>query len=67
MTRIKPEEVVEELSFQFRRALSLAVTEILPGAQFDEHELFRAFRRAVHRKCNPWENIKDSSVEIDKS
>jgi hypothetical protein len=63
MARVKPEEIVEDLDSEFRRALSDAVKEVLPAAQFDEYELFRAFKRAVRRKCNTWERVGDSHVE----
>jgi len=64
MARIKPEEIVDDLSSEFRRALSDAVSEVLPGASFDEYELFRAFKRAVRRKCGTWERVRDSHVEV---
>lgn len=64
MARVKPEELVDELSFQFRKALALTVSEMFPGIQFDERELFRAFRKAIHRKCNSWENVNDSIVSV---
>jgi len=48
-----------------RNALEAAVKEVLPDAgSFDRYELFRAFRRAVGRKCNTWESIPDSDVEM---
>ena len=64
MARIKPEEIVDDLSSEFRRALSDAVSEVLPGVPFDEHELFRAFKRAVRRKCSTWERVRDWHVEV---
>ena len=63
MARIKAEDIVDDLSSEFRRALADAVREVVPGAQFDEHQLFRAFKRAVGRKCNTWESVNDSHVE----
>jgi len=64
MARIKPEEIVADLSSEFRRALSDAVSEVLPGLSFDEYDLFRAFKRAIRRKCNTWERVRDSHVEV---
>jgi hypothetical protein len=64
MARVNPEEIVGDLSSEFRRALAEAVTEVLPDAQFDEHELFRAFKRAVARKCSRWERVSDNYVEL---
>ena len=65
MARIQPDEIVDELSSEFRRALEDAVNEVIPNANFDSHELFRAFKRAVRRKCSNWERVSDRYVEID--
>ena len=65
MARINPEEIVDDLSSEFRRALEDAVLEILPNAEFDRSELFRAFKRAVRRKCSTWETVSDHHVEKD--
>lgn len=64
MARVKPEEIVEHLDSEFRRALAAAVHQILPSAQFNEHQLFRAFKREVGRKCSTWEHVSDSYVEL---
>jgi len=64
MARIKPEEIVDDLSSELRRALSDAVSEVLPGVSFEEHELFRAFKRAVRRKCGTWKRVRDSHIEV---
>ena len=63
MARVKPEEIVDDLGSEFRRALADAVEEVTPDAEFDEYDLFRAFKRAVRRKCNTWEPVRDSHVE----
>jgi len=65
VARIKPEEIVDDLSSEFRGALEDAVLEVLPNAQFDRHALFRAFKRAVRRKCSSWARVSDSHVEKD--
>jgi hypothetical protein len=66
MARVKIEEIVEHLDHDLRRALADAVKEVLPsGTRFDEHELFRAFKRAVRRKCSTWERVPDRYVEAD--
>jgi hypothetical protein len=46
-----------------KRALEAAVDEVLPDAKIDRNELYRAFRRAVGRKCSTWETVSDSDVE----
>jgi hypothetical protein len=63
MARIKPEEIVDELSFEFRAALGEAVKQIIPEAQFDEQKLFQAFKHAVRKNCRTWETVRDSYVE----
>jgi len=63
MARVRTEHIVEHLSSQMRRALGAAVLEVIPDAEFDEYELFRAFRRAVGRKCSTWEQVPDQDVE----
>jgi hypothetical protein len=65
MARVQIEEVVDHLSSEMRRALEDAVRECAPNASFDPHELFRAFRRAVRRKCSTWERVPDQYVQMD--
>ena len=63
MARVRIESIVEHLSSEMRRALEDAVNETLPEAEVDAHALYRAFRRAVARKCNIWESVPDTYVE----
>jgi hypothetical protein len=63
MARIKIAEVVSELDTQLRSALASAVQEVFPEANVDRHQLFRAFKRAVARKCSTWETVSDSHVD----
>ena len=63
MARVKMQEIVDELSSEMRKSLTVAVQEIIPDAVFDEYALFRAFRKAVGRKCNTWEKVSDHYVE----
>jgi hypothetical protein len=63
MAKVKVDEVVDHLSNEMRRALEESVNEVIPGAQFDSHELFRAFKRAVYRKCSTWETVPDQYVQ----
>jgi hypothetical protein len=46
-----------------RGALQAAVKEVIPGAVFDSHALFRAFKRHVYRKCSVWEDVPDHLVK----
>lgn len=67
MASVQMEEIVEHLRSEVRRALEDAVREVTQGqqVQFDSQELFRAFRRAVRRKCSQWEYVPDHCVEKD--
>lgn len=65
MARVKIEEVVDDLNNELRSALNAAVREVLPEAEFDRYELFRAFKRAVGRKCNTWARVRDSHVRVE--
>ena len=65
MARVQMEEIVEHLRTEMRRALEDAVKQATPGAQFDSHDLYREFRRAVGRRCNMWEEVPDPYVDTD--
>jgi len=65
MARIKPEECIDHLDTDIRNALEAAVRETIPGATFDKYQLFRAFKRAVGRKCNTWERVPGAYVDAD--
>lgn len=56
-------ELVDHLSSEMRRALKDATQEVFPNVVVDEHELFRAFKRAVGRKCSTWEQVPDRYVK----
>ena len=65
MAKVNPEEIVDDLSREFRRALSDAASNTLPDVEFDDRELFRAFKRAVRRRCSTWEQVSDRHVKAD--
>ena|SRR2546425_677867 len=65
MARVKIEDIVDHLSSEMRRALEDAVKATISDAEFDSHELYRSFRRAVGRKCSTWEQVPDHYVELD--
>jgi len=67
MARVRIEEIVDHLSSEMRKALEDAVREVLSDDEFDSYELFRAFRRAVGRKCNTWEQVPDHYVEVRRT
>jgi hypothetical protein len=51
MARVRPEDIVDDLESEFRRALAEAVKEVVHVSSLDEYELFRAFKRALGRSC----------------
>jgi hypothetical protein len=63
MAQVHMEGIVDHLSSEMRRALEAAVEEEIPDANVDAHSLFRAFRRAVGRKCNHWEAVPDQYIQ----
>jgi hypothetical protein len=65
MARVQIEEIVDHLCGDVRRALGAAMEEILPDTNCDQYALFRAFKRAVGRKCNQWEQVPDRLVKMD--
>jgi len=63
MAQVQIDEIIGHLSSEMRRALEAAVQEVMPKTQYDPNELFKAFRRAVGRKCNTWEQVPDQYVQ----
>ena len=63
MAKLKIEDIVEHLDSEMRLALEDAVREAVPDAEFDSHQLFRAFARAVDRRCSTWEQVPDRYVQ----
>jgi len=64
MAKVKIEDIIDYLDTDMRRALEDAVHEVLPDESFDSYELFRAFKRAVSRKCRTWEQVPDKYIEM---
>lgn len=54
--------LVEQLQYQVRKSLAAAVKEVLPEAEINEHQLYRAFKRAINRKCGQWQQVPDQYV-----
>jgi hypothetical protein len=65
MAKVKIEDIIEHLRSDIRRALEDTVRSTVPEANFDPHQLFRDFRRAVGRKCSTWERVPDRYVDVD--
>ncbi len=62
MVKIKIAPIMEHLDLDLRSALRAAVSEVLPDSDVDVYELFRAFTRAVGRRCDTWESVPDHLV-----
>ena len=63
MAQVKIDDVLDALKSDLRRALANAVHEVIPSAQFDESQLYRAFCRAARHKCSTWETVPDDAVQ----
>lgn len=63
MASVQMEEIVDHLSTEVRRALEDALDDVAPNFRIDPHELFRAFRGAIGRKCSTWEQVPDHYVQ----
>lgn len=67
MAEINIEEIIDHLSPDLRKALAAALEEVVGGEAeiyIDESDLFRAFKRAVSRKCRKWETVPDRFVRM---
>jgi hypothetical protein len=62
MARVRIESIVDQLRIEFRLALSDALAEVSPEAHVDEYAMYRAFVRAIGRRCAPWERVRDFDV-----
>ena len=63
MADIKIADVIERLDYDMKRALEDAVNEVVDDdGDFDRSALFRAFVRAVNRKCSTWVRVPDNLV-----
>lgn len=63
MAKVNIEEIIDHLSSEMRKSLRDSVNHVLPGATFDERELFRRFKREVRRKCRTWEDVPNQYVD----
>jgi hypothetical protein len=64
MAQVKIDDIVNDLSSEMGNALEAAVREVLPAANFNRHDLFRAFQRAVSSRCSTWEKVRDDYVKM---
>ena len=59
MAGVKMEGIIDYLSSEIRSALEDAVRKTHLTIQGDSYNLYRAFLRAVDRKCGTWERVPD--------
>jgi hypothetical protein len=63
MAQVKIEAIIGHLDSEMRSAVHAALLEVAPDLNIDPHQLFRAFKRAVGRKCSTWETVPDDYVQ----
>jgi hypothetical protein len=63
MAKVKIEEIIGHLSSEMKKAMAAAVLEVAPNQKIDSVALYRAFVRAVGRKCSTWETVPSNYVE----
>jgi hypothetical protein len=65
MAKVKAAELVEHLGYPLKQALGDALAKVAPGVTVDLPELFKEFKKAVGRRCRPWENVPGNCVDDD--
>ena len=65
MAKIKPADVIDHLGPQVRKALEDAAAAIMPDAKVDTMEFYKAFKRALGRRCREWELVPNNYVDCD--
>jgi hypothetical protein len=63
MARVNIDDVIHALSGETKRALQDAMQEVLPNATYDPDLLFKAFHKAIYKRCRRWETVPDGAVE----
>ena len=63
MARIRIEDIVDHLDREFKEVLEDTIRKHFPSVSFNNDQLFRDFVRAIHGRCNRWENVPDQYVE----
>ena len=63
MARIKIDEIVKHLGFEFKSSLKKTVKAQFPEKQFDDRELFNKFVDTLSGECKKWEVVPDNFVE----
>ena len=63
MALVKIEDVIAHLDHDIKRAFDDVIANLMPDTEIDRYELYRAFLRAVRRKCSTWETVNDNYVQ----
>jgi hypothetical protein len=63
MARIKIDEIVKHLGFEFKSTLKKTVKAQFPEKEFDDRELFIKFVDTLSGECKKWEVVPDNFVE----
>lgn len=62
MAQVDVEEIVDHLSSEFKRALQRTIEKELDVVNPDINQIFRQFKREIHRACNSTEYVPDRCV-----
>lgn len=62
MAQVRIERICDHLSKEIKQALRLVVEQVAPDADVNTNALYRAFVKAIARKCNTWEQVPDQYV-----
>lgn len=65
MARVKIEDIVDELSHEFKNALAATIEREIPRNKYNINQLFSTFEREICHRCSTWENVPDSAVDKD--
>ena len=63
MARVKIDEIVNHLGYEFKNALRKTVKIKFPDKEFDDRELFKKFVDTLSGECKKWEVVPDNFVE----
>ena len=63
MAKVKIDDVVYQLTDEFKRALSDTMRQFAPNVQFSDVAAFNYFRQRVYQHCSVRENVPDSCVK----
>ena len=65
MPQVKVDQIVEELSSEFSRALIRTLHRRYPQDPSSRHMLLKEFRRELNRICDTWSDVSDDAARFD--